>query len=110
MRVCRRTIMEQLPWLVPLVPLELPGLTCGDDADDTIPCVCTELRQRIYAVHDEVGVFDDCLLPARVDGCSFSVYRDHVFGLHVAFCGGAGLCVLRRFKASVVDSKLLSIV
>lgn len=90
--------MEKLPRLVPLIPLELPGLPSSNDTDDAIPSICTKFRQRIDTVHDEIGVFDDCLLPAGVDSRSFPVYGDHVLRFHVALCGGTALRILRRFK------------
>jgi hypothetical protein len=94
--------MEQLSRLVPLVWTELPRLPGSHHTYHPLPCVRTELRERLYTVDHKIRRPCDRLLPAGVDRCAFAVDRNHIFRPDVALRGGARAGILRGLETRVL--------
>jgi hypothetical protein len=69
-------MMEQLPWLIPLVRSELPRLACHHHTYHPVPRVRSKFAERLNRVDDEVTCLCLCFPAGGVDMCAFAVDHD----------------------------------
>ena len=90
-----RTIMKQLPWLIPLIRHKLPPRHHTHHPAR----IRAKLGQCLHRVHSEIGEPRDCFLPVAVDCHAFAVDGDVSSGLRLP-------SAVARTRASCEGSKL----
>lgn len=105
-----RTIMKQLPWIIPLIRFKLPCLPSSHNTNHPIPRIRAKFREGLRTIHHEIldVLFGGVLACSGAGGDvgPFTVDGDDVVEFVVAFGGPAGFCLLGEFESDVLLGQL----